>query len=84
MDKAKVLLEIVNGISVFPEKDKMDIEEYIKHDEWGIALETICSAVLEDRILVDKKIFKKISDVGTEMEMDSSLWNDIARLINDN
>lgn len=84
MDKAKVLLEIVNGISAFPEKDKIDVQEYIEHDEWGIALETICSAVLEDRVIVDKKIFKKISDVGTEMEMDSSLWNDIARLINNN
>lgn len=81
MDKAKVLLEIVEGIPVFPEKDKMDVKEYIEHDEWGIALETICSVVLEDRILVGKKVFKKISDVGTEMEMDSGLWNDITTFI---
>lgn len=81
MDKAKVLVEIVNGIPAFPEKDKMDVEEYIEHDEWGIALETICSVILEDRILIDKKVFKKIKDVGTEMEMDSSLWNGIDKLI---
>jgi hypothetical protein len=82
MDKGKVLLEIVNGISAFPEKDRIDVEEYIKHNEWGIALETICSVILEDGILVDNEVFKKISDVGVEMEMDSNLWNDIARLIN--
>lgn len=82
MDKGKVLLEIVNGISAFPEKDRIDVEEYIEHNEWGIALETICSVILEDGILVDNEVFKKISDVGIEMEMDSNLWNDIARLIN--
>lgn len=81
MDKAKILLEILNGIEQLPQKDKIDVEEFIEHDEWGIALETICSVILEEKILIHKQIYKRIIDVGDEMEMDSSLWKDISKML---
>lgn len=81
MDKAKILLEILNGIGQFPQKDKKDVKEFIEHDEWGIALETICSVILDEKILIHKQIYKRIIDVGNEMEMDSSLWESIAKML---
>lgn len=81
MDKEKAFLEILNGIPSFPKKDKEDISEYIQHNEWGIALETICSIILEDKIVINKQTFEKISVMGTLMDMDASLWNNIQRLI---
>lgn len=81
MDIGIALLEILNSIKSFPEKDKMDVEEFIEHDEWGIALETICSVVLEEKILIEKQIYQKIKDVGDEMEIDSILWNGISELL---
>lgn len=81
MNKASVLLEILNCIKDFPEKDKKDVEEFIEHYELGIALETICSVVLEDKIAVDNQTYERIVLVGNEMKLDSGLWNDIKGMV---
>lgn len=57
------------------------LREIIEHDEWGIALETICSVLEQENIPVEKDIFNKIEEIGLYMEMDQSLWEHISNQI---
>lgn len=77
----ELLKEIVKNITNFPPKDEKDICEFIEHEEWGIALETICSVIEQEDIPIEKDIFRKIEEVGIYMEMDKSLWEEIGKQI---
>jgi len=81
MELNKLLKEIVKNITNLPLKDEKDILEFIEHEEWGIALETICSVIEQEDIPVDKDIFSKIEEAGLYMEMDKSLWEEISKQI---
>lgn len=81
MQLKNILKEIVNNITNFPPKDEKDIREFIEHEEWGIALETICSVIEQEDILIEKDIFRKIEEAGIHMEMDKTLWEEIGKQI---
>ncbi|AEH46537.1 MafI family immunity protein [Parageobacillus thermoglucosidasius] len=76
-----LLKEIVRNITNLPLKDEKDILEFIEHEEWGLALETICSVIEQEDITIDKDIFSKIKEAGIYMEMDKSLWEGISKQI---
>ncbi|MDQ0271302.1 MafI family immunity protein [Cytobacillus purgationiresistens] len=81
MELNNLLKEIVKNITNFPLKDEKDILEFIEHEEWGIALETICSVIEQEDISVHKDIFSKIEETGIYMEMDKSVWEEISKQI---
>lgn len=81
MELNNLLKEIVKNITNLPLKDKKNILEFIEHEEWGIALETICSVIEQQGIPVDKNTFSKIEEAGLYMEMDKSLWKEISKQI---
>ncbi|WP_042462545.1 MafI family immunity protein [Neobacillus dielmonensis] len=81
MELNNLLKEIIKNITNLPLKDEKDILEFIEHEEWGIALETICSVIEQEYIPVDKDIFSKIEEAGLYMEMDKSLWEEISKQI---
>ncbi|WP_047982129.1 MafI family immunity protein [Ornithinibacillus contaminans] len=81
MELSNLLKEIVKNINNLPLKDEKDILEFIEHEEWGIALETICSVIEQEDIPVDEDIFSKIEVAGLYMEMDKSLWEEISKQI---
>lgn len=77
MELNNLLKEIVKNITSLPLKDEKDILEFIEHEEWGIALEIICSVIEQDNIVIDKDIFSKIERAGIHMGMDKLLWEEI-------
>jgi hypothetical protein len=81
MELDNLLKEIVKYITNLSLKDEKDILEFIEHDEWGIALETICSVIEQEDIPVDQNIYSKIEEAGLYMEMDKSLWEEISKKI---
>ncbi|MCY7628329.1 MafI family immunity protein [Bacillus altitudinis] len=81
MELKNILTEIVKNLTDFPLKDKKDIYEFIEHEEWGIALETICSVIEQEDLLIEEDTFRNIEKAGIYMEMDKSLWEEIGKQI---
>ncbi|MFJ8087186.1 MafI family immunity protein [Lysinibacillus sp. NPDC095746] len=81
MELNNLLKEIVKNITKFPLEDEERVLEFLEHDEWGIALEVICSVIEQEGIPVDKDIFSKIEEAGIFMEMDKTLWVEIGKQI---
>ncbi|MFF2482991.1 MafI family immunity protein [Paenibacillus sp. NPDC058071] len=48
--------------------------EYLEHVEWGLALEHLCSNIIDEGILISESIFNSIKKIGEEMELDSIDW----------
>ena len=81
MELNNLLKEIGKNITNFPLEDEESILEFLEHDEWGIALEVICSVIEQEGIPIDKDIFSKNEEAGIFMEMDKSLWVEIGKQI---
>lgn len=81
MDMNQKISRIVSQISQLPKKDKDDIDELLRHDEWGVALETICGTLSEDKISISQAIYEAIRVAGQEMEMESATWEVLKPLI---
>jgi len=81
MDKSKILIDILNKIEGFPQKDKKNVDDLIEHNEWGVALEIICSVILQEKIMVSKRVYDEIINVGNEMKMEPCLWKGISNLL---
>lgn len=58
-------------------RDVGETSEYLGHNERGIVFESLCSAVLENRVIVDGKILQTICEMGEELKMDSDLRTQI-------
>jgi hypothetical protein len=72
----QTILNIAKTLAL-PEKDLSSIREYLEHNEVGIAFELMCSAIEREEIPVSEEVFRQITDLGTEMEFDRSLWDKI-------
>lgn len=72
----EIILEIAKNLKL-PEDDIASIEEYIENNEWGLAFELLCIAIEQENIPVSKGVFRKIEKVGSKMELDNYLWNDL-------
>ncbi|HZG79401.1 MAG TPA: MafI family immunity protein [Brevibacillus sp.] len=81
MQMGQRILKIIDLISDLPESDRNSLNELLEHDEWGVALETLCGALYEEEINITKTIFEEIKAAGVEMELESSLWESLEFLI---
>ncbi|MDF2866440.1 MAG: hypothetical protein K0R72_1258 [Clostridia bacterium] len=68
MDMKKIL-KIAEKVKI-AEKDIESITEYLKYDEWGIAFEILCSAIISDSINVSNQEYVEIKEIGEYMKMD--------------
>lgn len=84
MDLSSEIFNLVRNIVGLPEKDRNFIIELLEHDEWGVAFESICGAILEDKIPISNEIFGKVCELGKKMDLDSSTWECLHNLINKN
>lgn len=73
MDIELKILEIINNLNIAT-KDKKDIDEYLDHNELGLAFEVLCVSIERDRIKISQKDYEIINTLGIQMEMDNNLW----------
>ncbi len=72
--KYKEILDISNEL-ILNDLHIREIREYLEHNEWGIAFETLCSIIETEYIKIDKKIYERISKIGKELEFEETDWN---------
>jgi hypothetical protein len=64
--------------SELSQKETHEVEEFLDAGEYGIALETLCWALRTENRLVSAEVVDDISKLAERMELDSSLWTDLA------
>ena len=72
--KEMLLLAREIGLS---DNDIRDIDEYINHNEWGLAFEVLCSSVQQYGLRVSDDQYQKLCELGEKMEMGNDLWQNI-------
>lgn len=60
-----------------PNNDIRDIDEYINHNEWGLAFEVLCSSIQEYDLKASDDLYQKLCELGEKMEMGNDLWQNI-------
>ena len=65
--------EITNVLNMTM-KDKKDIDEYLEHNELGLAFEVICVAIERDKIEILHDDYEIINELGNQMKIDNELW----------
>lgn len=73
MDIELKILEIANNLNIAL-KDKKDIDDYLEHNELGLAFEVLCASIEKDNIKISQKDYEIINKLGIQMEMDNNLW----------
>ncbi|WP_342543624.1 MafI family immunity protein [Paenisporosarcina sp. FSL H8-0542] len=77
MDLNILLRDIFKKIQKFSGEHEKYILEYLEHREWELALISICSAIEQGNITIDKKDFCKIEEAGLYMDLDKLFWESI-------
>ncbi len=73
MDIQLKIIEVTNNLNITA-KDKKDIDEYLEHNELGLAFEVLCVSIERDKIKISQKDYEIINTLGFQMEMDNNLW----------
>lgn len=60
-----------------PNNDMRDIDEYINHNERGLAFEVLCSSIQQYGLKVSDDQYQKLRELGENMEMDNDIWQNI-------
>ncbi len=74
MDIENKIRMALDSFENLPIRDREFILELLVHNEWGVALETLCAVIYEDKLIISQEIYSLIEKVGLEMEMDSTNW----------
>lgn len=61
----------------FPSVDYDTILLFLKHGEWGIAFEHLCTVLEQDKITITSEDYIDIVGLGEYFEYPSILWNSI-------
>ncbi|MNT68056.1 hypothetical protein D3C72_2062520 [compost metagenome] len=80
MDIENTIGLALDSIKSLPMRDKESIIELLDHNEWGVALETLCAAIYEDKLAISQETYSLIKEVGLEMEMEPYNWENIKPL----
>ena len=67
------IIEITNNLNIV-KKDRQDIDEYLDHNELGLAFEVLCVSIERYKIKISQKDYEIINTLGIQMEMDNDLW----------
>lgn len=73
MDIQLKIIEITNNLNI-TKKDKQDIDEYLDHNELGLAFEVLCVSIERYKIKISQEDYEIINTLGVQMEMDNNLW----------
>ncbi|GEM_PF-3471445 len=80
--KKKAIPKIIDVIiyeleGVLAPRDLSAARSLNEHDEWGEALDIICTQLFEYDLCISKSIFEKIERVGSAMDLAPEMWRDI-------
>lgn len=64
-----------------PPDDISNIAEFIEHNEFGLAFETLCTQLYEYNIQISYEFFEMISLCGKSMKLEPSTWVPLKELI---
>jgi hypothetical protein len=84
MNTKIVIASVLDGIENVPQAEKDRIEEYLEHNEWGIAFETLCSVIEMNRLDISSYLYEQIAKLGTQMGIDPILWTSFSKQNNTN
>ena len=59
MDIQLKIIEVTNNLNITT-KDKKDIDEYLEHNELGLAFEVLCVSIERDKIKISQKDYEII------------------------
>lgn len=62
-------------------RDAENVEEFIDHNEFGLAFETLCCQLYEYEIPISKDFYEKVVIYGESIEINSSEWLPLKELI---
>ncbi|MFB7141977.1 MafI family immunity protein [Gottfriedia sp. NPDC056225] len=72
---------IVEHIAVLPNRDRFIVLEYLEYNEWGVALEHLCTILNEEDIQISQDVFQLIKDVSLQMGLWEEIRNQIIGLV---
>ncbi len=71
-EQLRQILELLS--TTFSESEAKEVVRFIDVGEYGIALETLCSILDEEKKSVSHEVYNQIDDVGRRMLMDPTIW----------
>ena len=63
------------------EEEVDEIRELLDNDEEDAALESLCEEIYENDVRIGADMYETIEDIGTEIELDDSVWTKLKDLI---
>ncbi|MCW3111007.1 MAG: hypothetical protein JWQ09_5513 [Segetibacter sp.] len=76
------LLDLLKETSTqLTSEDIMLISEFIEHNEWGLAYETLCTQLDEYNAQISSATYEKITDLAKVMNIDSIIWQSLKNLV---
>lgn len=60
--------------ALFSEGEVAEILHFIDVGEYGLALETLCDIILEEKKSIDAHTYHQIEELGRQMKMESPVW----------
>jgi hypothetical protein len=78
----KKIAESLRGIltqtnPVFSDFEKGEVLDFINSDEYGLAFETLCAIIKEERKKLSSETYERIDALGRSMSMHPKLWSDL-------
>jgi hypothetical protein len=58
-----------------------EAKDFLDYDEWGLALETICTQLYEYDVAISDELYKTIERLGQQMKMSSEEWTMLKELV---
>ncbi|WP_148927486.1 MafI family immunity protein [Paenibacillus methanolicus] len=65
MDIETKIFKLLDSIKSLSMRDKESIQELLEHNEWGVALETLCASIFEDKLDISQDTYLLIKEVGS-------------------
>lgn len=66
----RILEQVKNKL---PDTDMKNIQDFLEHQEWGLAYETFCTQLYEYDIHIPLHLYKEIVEVGKLIQIQSSV-----------
>ena len=74
----QLLNEVKHNLS---KKDFENIKEFIYHNEYGLAYETLCTQLYEHNVSISKEFYENIYTLSVPMEINPLYWTPLQELI---